>query len=85
LAHRFGPAHTQSHRYGALHRAELEASTVCGYFYCFAAFALSEVTQWIDNNQTALCPKCEIDSVIGSASGYPITRDFLMRMHEHWF
>ena len=35
--------------------------------------------------QTALCPKCEIDSVIGSASEFPITKDFLERMHAHWF
>jgi hypothetical protein len=30
---------------------------------------------------TAMCPKCGIDSVIGSRSGYPITGDFLKRMH----
>jgi hypothetical protein len=35
--------------------------------------------------QTALCPKCGIDAVIGSASGYPISREFLAEMHRHWF
>jgi hypothetical protein len=29
--------------------------------------------------------KCEIDSIIGSASEFPITKEFLERMHAHWF
>jgi hypothetical protein len=32
--------------------------------------------------QSAMCPKCGIDSVIGSDSGYPITVEFLRRMKE---
>jgi len=32
-----------------------------------------------------MCPECGIDSVIGSDSGYPITRDFLKRMCDYWF
>jgi hypothetical protein len=35
--------------------------------------------------QTALCPRCGIDAVIGSASGYPITQDFLQRMRADCF
>jgi hypothetical protein len=35
--------------------------------------------------QTALCPKCPVDSVIGAASGDPITPEFLKLMHDHWF
>ena len=35
--------------------------------------------------QSAMCPKCGIDSVIGSRSGYPITPEFLERMERRWF
>jgi acetone carboxylase gamma subunit len=35
--------------------------------------------------QTALCPECGIDSVIGDASGYPITEAFLGKMKTFWF
>jgi hypothetical protein len=52
---------------------------------CDALFSPAEIIQWVDDGRTALCPKCEIDSVIGSASGYPITKNFLERMHSHWF
>jgi hypothetical protein len=38
-----------------------------------------------ETGQTALCPRCGIDSVLGSASGYPINREFLQKMNEYWF
>ena len=34
---------------------------------------------------TALCPRCGIDAVIGSESGYPVTKRFLERMQAQWF
>ena len=75
----------QAHKHCIRHRAEVEASIMCGCFYCFALFRPTEITEWTDAGQTALCPKCAIDSVLGSASGYPITPEFLHHMHEHWF
>lgn len=77
--------HVSAHDHCTYHRAELENSTVCGCFYCLSIFPPSEITEWIDEDQTALCPNCPVDSLIGSASGYPITREFLQRMHDHWF
>ena len=77
--------HITAHKLSSYHRSELERSTLCGCFYCFAIFPPSEIIEWTDDGQTALCPKCPVDSVIGSASGYPITLEFLQRMHDHWF
>lgn len=74
-----------AHKHCSLHRVELQASSLCGCFYCFAIFVPAEVSEWIDGGQTAECPKCTIDSVIGSASGYPITAEFLNSMHAKWF
>jgi len=74
-----------AHKHCMLHRVELQASSLCGCFYCLAIFAPAEVSEWSDEGQTAECPKCTIDSVIGSASGYPITAEFLHRMHDKWF
>ena len=77
--------HILAHKHSIRHRTELEKSTLCGCFYCLSIFPPSEITEWIDDGQTAICPKCPVDSVIGSASGYPITTDVLKRMHDHWF
>jgi hypothetical protein len=50
-----------------------------------AIYAPSEITEWVDEDQTAMCAKCGIDSVIGAASGYSVTAEFLQRMNDHWF
>ncbi|MEM9244380.1 MAG: hypothetical protein AAGA67_01350 [Cyanobacteria bacterium P01_F01_bin.153] len=58
-------------------------------FYCCKIFKPSAIADWIDEpnstEQTALCPHCEIDSVIGDHSGIPITEEFLKKMQRHWF
>lgn len=44
------------------------------------------INQWIyDEEETAFCPYCGVDSVIGESSGYPITREFLEEMNHYWF
>ncbi|WP_054058134.1 MULTISPECIES: hypothetical protein [Pseudomonas] len=74
-----------AHLFSINHRAQIEASDHCGCFYCLGVFSPSAITEWVDLDRTALCPKCGIDSVIGSASRLPITLEFLSKMHEHWF
>lgn len=82
-----------AHDFCSLNRASIENSTVCGCFHCEAIFAPSEVVDWINDasvrrgltGETAICPRCGIDSVIGSESGFPITAEFLEKMHARWF
>ncbi|MCB9883832.1 MAG: hypothetical protein H6834_18745 [Planctomycetes bacterium] len=81
-----------AHRHSSNHRGEIEASETCGCFYCIATFTPDQIDEWIDglrhegDGQTALCPKCGIDSVIGSTSGLPGSDTaFLERMHRRWF
>ncbi len=86
IRHRiFEPDHIAAHEHCSTNRAEVERSEVCGCFYCMSVFPPSRITEWIDEGQTAICPECPVDSVIGSASGFPITREFLEKMHSHWF
>jgi hypothetical protein len=83
------PAYARAHRYANYHRKPLLTSDLCGCFYCLAIFQPVEVRSWIDEwdgeDQTAMCPKCGIDSVICSNSGYPITTEFLQQMNTYWF
>lgn len=83
------PPHIAAHRHSIRHRQEILASERCGCFFCLATFSPGEIDEWIDDHdgvgQTVLCPKCGIDSVIGSAAGYPITPEFLSQMRRHWF
>lgn len=74
----------RAHQHSSHHRAELMRS-VCGCFHCLETFEFDLIRQWTDNNNTALCPFCSIDAVIGSASGYPIDANFLGVMQTRWF
>lgn len=75
----------EAHRFSSHHRKDLEESNVCGCFFCLQIFKPSEITDWCDNGNTAICPHCGIDSIIGDKSGYPITKEFLQGMRKEWF
>jgi hypothetical protein len=75
-----------AHKHASRHRVELEASERCGCFFCFKTFPTASIKSWIDAKQTALCPHCGVDSVLGSAaSDVHIDDRFLRRMHQHHF
>ena len=82
-----------AHIHSSRHRRELAMSKVCACFYCGSIFALDEIKDWLSNliddlneEDTALCPKCGIDSVIGDKSGFPIANSkFLAAMRAYWF
>mgnify|MGYP007062144258 CR=1 FL=1 len=79
-----------AHKKSIYHRKEILASENCGCFCCGHIFKPSDIAQWTDKNrkgigQTAFCPKCSIDSVLGDSSGFPITSAFLKAMNSHWF
>ena len=67
------------------HRALLTASTICGCFRCLTVFGCIEIRQWIQKNNTALCPRCDAEAVIGDASWPGLTRHTLEAMHKRWF
>lgn len=75
----------EAHRHSIRHRAEVESSSVCGCFYCLAIVKPSAIVRWVDSEDTAICPKCGIDSILGDASQFPITPEFLQRMRDRWF
>jgi hypothetical protein len=77
--------HITAHKSSSSHRSQLEASLSCGCFHCLAIFSPRAIEEWVDDETTAMRPKCGIDSVIGDASGYPVTEPFLKRMQRHWF
>ncbi len=74
-----------AHDTSSYHRDILARSLECGCFYCLSVFPPDAVREYIDRGQTALCPECSIDSVIGDASGYAVSGPFMEQMHEHWF
>lgn len=82
-----------AHRHSSNHRAELKESFQCGCFYCLHIFEPMAIVEWVDvpdgkdldAGNTAIYPYCGVDSVIGSASGFPITAPLLLAMQARWF
>ena len=79
------PDFVVAHKNATRNRKEIENSDLCGCFYCIHIFRPSKIVEWIDDDSTAMCPDCGIDSVIGSKSGYSITIELLEKMRNHWF
>lgn len=86
----------EAHRHASNHRAEIESSTTCGCFNCLQIFKPDAIIAWTGwdeadladlehaQGQTALCPHCGSESVVGDASGYRIDMEFLNRMNQAW-
>jgi hypothetical protein len=78
------------HGHSSNHFKEIQASKLCGCFYCCLVFAPQNIKQWLEEpnaaGKTASCPHCGMDSVVGSNSEYPVSEsEFLNKMHDYWF
>ena len=47
-----------------INKTLLSSNEKCGCYYCLNIFPTAEVTHWVDDGQTAICPKCSIDAII---------------------
>lgn len=74
-----------AHKHSQHHKDEIDRSSYCGCFCCCRIFSPEEIKEWIDNNDTAICPYCGVDAVIGDSSGISITKPFLIDMYQKWF
>jgi hypothetical protein len=77
---------SEAHRHCKMHKEEIALSESCGCFHCLSVFSPGRVEAWCDGGETALCPFCGVDAVIGDASGFAATEaQFLLTMKSRWF
>lgn len=55
-----------------------------GCYYCIEMYDASEIKEWTDNEQTAICPKCGIDAIVAK-SQHELSKDILEEAHDYWF
>lgn len=79
----------QTHQFSSNHRKSILKSNKCGCFHCLAIISPNKIGEWVDEDekeigQTALCPECDIDSLIGN---YDVNFDenLLKEMQKYWF
>ncbi len=73
------------HAYSSHNSDLVIRSDKCYCFYCRSAFGSHEVDRYIDNGNTALCPKCNIDAVIPDGIDEEIDDKIISEMHDYWF
>ena len=62
-------------------RDKITDGVQCGCYFCIEVYDGAEIEEWADGGQTALCPKCGIDSVIPNETD----KEYLTAACEHWF
>lgn len=72
-----------AHAYSSHHRKQLDHFGWAACFYCLERLPVAAITDWIDEEQTALCPRCGIDAVLPASN--EITLEFLNAMQSYWF
>ena len=77
----------QAHKHSINNKNEIEKSNTCGCFYCREMFAPSEIKIWIkdERGETAQCPYCLVDSVIGDASKIELNIKLLEMLNKKYF
>ena len=78
------------HTHCTANREEIEASSRCACFYCQEVFRATEVKDYIvepsmDYKETALCPRCGADTILGDAAGIPFYKELIEKLHHHYF
>ena len=62
------------------------ASETAACFYCFTEFSPATISEWTDGDpigQTAICPNCGIDAVVGFNG--PVDAAWLTEAHSRGF
>ncbi len=76
------------HKHSSCNETQLRSSHKCGCFSCETVFNVKEITEWYKNDneeRTAICPYCWVDSVLGDSCGVEITPQLLGAMNRKYF
>lgn len=63
----------------------ISQSNKVGCYHCCKTFNYSDIKNFTDNDQTALCPFCSVDCIIADSQGVNISEEFLIKAKKFWF
>lgn len=69
-----------------MHREQLLSSDIAACYYCFGEYPPSAIDEWCDGgnqDQTAICPRCGVDAVVGFNG--PVDTTWLQAAHAQGF
>ena len=54
----------RAYAHSRLNRRFMVSGADCRCFHCLHAFSAEQISHWVDNGETALCPNCGVDAVL---------------------
>ena len=63
----------------------LEKVSECACYYCCKVFKPSDIKEWVDKSDTALCPHCAVDAVLPVYEESEKDLSFLIKLNKYWF
>lgn len=73
------------HAYSSHNRDLIMSANKCYCFHCLKVVESRMVNEYIDDNQTALCPYCHVDTLIPDSIDQLIDDEAIEKMHKYWF
>ena len=73
------------HKHAINNRESISKSKKCGCFYCKKTFNPQDIVEWTDEETTAICPICGVDSVICDLENYKMTSEDLDLLNKYYF
>lgn len=73
------------HTYAYNNRSLIQQANYCYCFHCKNKIEAKYINDYIDNGVTALCPKCNVDSLIPDCIDEEITDKVIYDMNKYWF
>jgi len=85
--------YTKIHRQCGWHKPAVLSSKYCGCFCCSSIFEASKIEEWIKEpedcprgkGETAVCPLCQMDTVLPESKDYELTQEFINDMNKEYF
>lgn len=74
------------YRFSSKNKKLLTRGEVCSCFCCLRSYDPEEITEWVDEGQTAVCPYCGVDAVLPQSKRYDVLDSNLLKeMNSVWF
>jgi hypothetical protein len=74
----------RAYAHSRLNRRFMVSGADCRCFHCLHAFSAEQISHWVDNGETALCPNCGVDAVL-SGQADCISEGLIGALHAAYF
>lgn len=75
----------QLHTYSTNNRELILRSNRCVCFHCKKEMSPEQIEGYLEGENTALCPYCQVDAILPDAIDHELDDDIIEKMNQYWF